>query len=117
MEERLTAEHSVTGTGVYNGDMDLSQELAIVWVRGGPDDYPYLREEHTFASTRAKSIPNLTSSVVAYATLKPTAASKSPGRFQRRQWKFQFGRDGDLSPIQGVKPHSIAAGRRSEPME
>src|SRR5438132_1548046 len=95
-------------------DIDVSRELGIVWIRGGPSDYPYLRESYTKAGTRARRQRNLGESVVAYATLRRDAPSITPGIFLRRIWSFQSGRDGHLSPMQGVKPHSILAGRRSE---
>jgi hypothetical protein len=95
-------------------DVDVFHEREIVWVRGGPDDYPYLRESITKAGTRARPLRSLGESVVAYATLLPDAPSITPGMFLRRVWTFQSGRDGRLSPMQGVKPQSIAAGRRSD---
>jgi hypothetical protein len=96
-------------------DVDVSYELDIVWVRGGPDDYPYLRESSVKAGTRARPLPHLDkSSIVAYVTLRADAPGVSRGMFERRIWSFQEGRDGHLSPLQGVKPYSIAAGRRSE---
>ena len=106
-------------------DLDVSWESEIVWLRGGPDDYPYLREGFTRANTRARRPRPLSETVVAYATLRLGAPGVSPGRFERRLWSFQEDRDPypcekthpnyeNVAPMQGVKPHSIAAGRRSE---
>jgi hypothetical protein len=93
--------------------VNVSSEESIVWLRGGPQDYPYLRETAVIAGTRARRSP-LFDEAVAYAVLRPDAAGVSPGRFLRRMWSFQPGRDPYLSPTQGVKPHSIAAGLRSQ---
>lgn len=95
-------------------DVDVSQEAEIIWVRGGPDDYPYLREWATTTGTRARRVRGPGDTLVAYATLRSDAPGISPGRFRRRVWSYQFGRDGNLSPMQGVKPRSISAGVRSE---
>jgi hypothetical protein len=98
--------------------LDLQLELGIVWVHGGPQDYPYLREATTKAGSRARSIFRPSGSLVAYATLTSNAPSASPGIFERRIWTFQAGdkesRDGGGCPMQAVKPHSIRARRRSE---
>jgi hypothetical protein len=115
MENVIHEEPLETGSPL-TADIDVSQEAEIIWVRGGPDDYPYLREWATTAGTRARPIRNLGDTLVAYAALRPDAPGISRGRFRRRVWSYQFGRDGNLSPMQGVRPHSISAGRRSERM-
>jgi len=105
-------------------EIDLSSEASIVWVKGGPDDYPYLRESSLTVSSRSRPLNNLARSVVAYVTLKPDARHFSLGRFQRRVWTFQVGHDPypcepaspnyeTACPMQGVKPHSISAGQPS----
>jgi hypothetical protein len=99
-------------------DVDVAFEQSIVWVRGGPDDYRYLRESSVKSGTRARGIRASSGSLAAYATLRHDAPSLTPGRFVRRVWTFQSG-DHDPGavtrcPMQAVKPHSIAAARRSE---
>jgi hypothetical protein len=106
----------------------ISHEDSIVWVRGGPDDYPYVMEEMVSAATRARGpgrcVPNL-KNLVAYATLGPGAVrSKKSGGFLRRLWLFRESdpvpceRDnpnyGVTCPSEGVKPHSIRARELSE---
>jgi hypothetical protein len=113
--DNVVQEASLETGSPLTADIDVSQEAEIIWVRGGPDDYPYLREWATIAGTRARPIRG-GDTLVAYAALRPDAPGISPGRFRRRVWSYQFGRDGHLSPMQGVKPHSISAGRRSERM-
>src|SRR2546428_1620206 len=80
-------------------DVDVASERGIVWVRGGPADYPYLRESSTKAGSRAQPLRNLGESVVAYATLRPDAPAITPGIFLRRVWSFQSGREPHLSPM------------------
>ena len=94
MTQSIDEQGSNTGSPLTKV-VDVSCELDIVWVRGGPGDYPYLRETRTTAGTRARRLPNLDkSSIVAYATLREDAPGVSPGRFERRIWSFQKGRDG-----------------------
>ena len=99
-------------------EIDLFFEESIVWVDGGPDDYPYLRESSLPAGSRARPIRSSSGSLVAYATLRQDAPNLSPGRFSRRVWTFQSGDhnpDGlTRSPMQAVRPRSIRAGQRSE---
>jgi hypothetical protein len=39
--------------GPAHSSRDLRWEAAIVWVQGGPDDYPYLRENISIAPNQA----------------------------------------------------------------
>ena len=51
--------------------MDVSKESGIVWVKGAPGDYPYLRETQVDATPRSRSVRPWGETVVAYATLQP----------------------------------------------
>ena len=99
-------------------DIDVAFEQSIVWVQGGPDDYPYLRESSVRVGTRARRVTRCSEALVAYATLRPDAPNVTAGRFPRRIWTFQFGdrNPGDVvrCPMQAVRPRSIRAGHRSE---
>jgi hypothetical protein len=102
----------------------VRDEASIVWLRGGPDDYPYLREVFRLVSGRTRPVRK-SPGLVAYATLRPTASSKWPGRFDRRVWLFRSTDPYPIErthpnyaaacPMEAVKPHSIAAGKVSEP--
>lgn len=109
--------------------MDLSHEESIVWVRGGPDDYPYLRERGVVAHSRRKGLSRSIKWVVAYSILQANAphiyGALGRGKFERRYWSFEDSNDRYPSeradpeyeikcPYNGVKPRSIMAGRQSE---
>jgi hypothetical protein len=100
--------------GMLMGKIDPSHEESIMWLRGGPDDYPYLREGFTRSLNRARK-PRLPATVVAIATLPADAPSRLRGEFERRIWWFRpKDQDDKGSPIEGVKPYSIIAGLPSE---
>jgi hypothetical protein len=42
-EDRIPDRDGEVGSPL-SSDMDISFEHSVVWVRGRPDDYPYLRE-------------------------------------------------------------------------
>jgi hypothetical protein len=105
--------------------LDLSWEQAIVWVRGAPGDYPYLREASAAVGSRTRWPGRWNRPVVAYAALRPDAPHNGHrGYFERRVWRFRDGHDPypagrshpnyeNIAPMEAVKPHSIAAGKRS----
>ena len=101
----------------------LRWEASIVWVRGGPNDYPYLRETSEWSNTRTRS-PRRSQGLVAYSTLQPNSPKPILHTgFWRRVWRFRetdpypCERDHpnyeNACPCEGVRPHSIIAGRPS----
>jgi hypothetical protein len=102
--------------------IDISAEAEIVWVKGGPDDYPYLHEGFRTSTSRTRPFENPGLYLVAYAKLRPDAPALRRGTFLRRIWKFRPDQDScqaehghDIAcPLDAVKPHSIKPRQRSE---
>ena len=101
----------------------LRWEASIVWVRGGPNDYPYLRETSEWSNTRTRW-PRRRQGLVAYSTLQPNSPKPLfDTGFWRRVWRFRetdpypCERDHpnyeNVCPCEGVRPYSIVAGQPS----
>lgn len=102
---------------------DFSLEDSIVWKKGSPADYPYLREIICHRTLPADRIGRR--SIVAYAVLK-CGKLDSRDLYLRRAWRFRVPDDpypalwedrwpwqmGNV-PCEGVKPCSIRAGQPS----
>lgn len=96
-------------------DFDLTTEETIV-LNPGALERPYLREEMRKVSTRNRRSKAFRESVCGYSVLRPDAPNVSPGTYIIRVWTWQEGHDNEHrgAPMQGVKPRSIMAGRKSE---
>ncbi len=92
-------------------------EAKIVWVQGGPEDYPYVREVAYDLPSRARPPRKRMfgeDQLVAYATLRPTAKASYPGMFQRRCWWVASHDPYPAGPVEAVDPRSIAPGVASQ---
>lgn len=90
-------------------------EAEIVWVAGGPDDYPYVREVayDLYTRTRTPRRDICGGRLVAYATLRPTATPSYPGMFLRRLWWLAPHDPYPAGPVEAVDPRSLAPGQPS----
>jgi len=118
-----------------HNEANVAEELEIIWLRP-KEKYDYLREGYFISGSRHRPPPKATythktcdggllAHVVAYAVLKPGAASKYPRTFWRRLWWVKtydrwVGHGTDRGhwyetgcPCEGISTETVIAGQPS----